>query len=193
MISSTALLQYSFYYKWCHFRQDRHKQTVSSELPIVIKLAIFQTIHSLSHSVTFQSPALSKRGVYYLSCTTVHFQEKARIIVWILYNYTWAPHFFGGDEGGTHKRVGLAFGTEMCLALHTAGQTQKTLKAHSAINMWQTECLEREWIRPYLSGYSHQAVLMLSRGVIGHNAYAEQAVGADGTKRIAYFRCYLNR
>lgn len=47
-VSSTAPLQYSCYYKWCHFSQDRHKQTVSSELPIVIKLAIFQTIQSLS-------------------------------------------------------------------------------------------------------------------------------------------------
>lgn len=37
---------------------------------------------------------------------------------------------------------------------------------------------------PYLSGYSRQAVMMLSRGVIAHNAYVEQAVGADGTKRI---------
>lgn len=104
VISSTALLQYRFYYKWCHFRQDRHKQTVSSELPIVIKLAIFQTIQSLSPSVTFQSPAVSKRGVYYLSCTSVHFQEKARIIVQIRHNYTWAPHcFWGAGEAHTQE------------------------------------------------------------------------------------------
>lgn len=89
-----------------------------------------------------------------------------------------------GGWGGAHKRVRLAFGREMCLALYTGGQTQKTLKAHSAVNMWQTECLEREWILPYLSSYSCQAVLMLSRGVIGHNACVEQAVGEDGTKRI---------
>lgn len=120
-----ALLQYSFYYKWCHFRQDRHKQTVSSELPIVIKLAIFQTIHSLSPSVTFQSPALSNRGVYYLSCTSVHFQENSRIIVQILYNYTWAPHCFWGGGAHTKSWVDIWYRTVSGLT-HSRADTENT-------------------------------------------------------------------
>lgn len=118
VISSAAPLQYRFYYKWCHFRQDRPKQTVSSELPIVIKLAIFQTIQRLSPSVTFQSPPLSKRGVYYLSCTSVHLKTKARIIVQILYNYTWAPHCFWG-EGEAHTKESGWHLVERCVWPYT--------------------------------------------------------------------------
>lgn len=132
MISSTVPLQYSCYYKWCHFRQDRHKQTISSELPIVIKLAIFQTIHSLSPSVTFQSPALSKIGLYYLSCTTVHFQEKARIIAQILFNYTGATSLYSGE--GTNKSSWHM--VQMCVLCYTEMGRVKSMLCNKDVTGW---------------------------------------------------------